>query len=272
MKGTYTRASISPFPRVRILSVGVNATNMEDALLHTEALIQAGGQGYICVTGVHGIMEAQADESLLEILNSSYLSVPDGTPAVWVGRMYGHRHMRRVYGPDFMLRLCDRSQEPGYRHFFFGGNVGVADELQTSLVSRYSRLQVVGTYTPPFRPMTEAEWEDLACLVSAARPDVLWVGLSTPKQERFMSAALGRLDVRVMVGVGAAFDIHTGRLRDAPGWIKSSGFQWLHRLLQEPRRLARRYLVNNPKFLGKLTKQLLTDLISGRPRRSQTPG
>ncbi len=272
MNSTVTRASSSPLPRVRILSVGVNAINMEEALAQTEALIQSGGQGYICVTGVHGIMEAQADRSLMEILNHSFLSVPDGTPAVWVGRLYGHRRMRRVYGPDFMLRLCDQSQAAGYRHFLFGGNVGVAGELQTALVSRYPGLQVVGTYTPPFRPMTEAEWEGLACLIAAARADILWVGLSTPKQERFMSAAIGRLDVRVMVGVGAAFDIHTGRLRDAPDWMKNSGLQWLHRLLQEPRRLARRYLVNNPMFLGKLSVQLITDICLGRLWRSHRAG
>ena len=267
MKATLMRTPCAPLPRVSILSVGVSATHMDEALDHVEALIHAGGRGYICVTGVHGIMEAQRDAILQDILNESYLSVPDGTPTVWVGRIYGHRRMCRVYGPDFMLRLCERSQTQGYRHFLFGGNMGVAGDLRANLQARYPRLQIVGTHTPPFRPMTEAEWEAFACEVSAARPDVLWVGLSTPKQERFMSLALGRLDVHVMVGVGAAFDIHTGRLRDAPDWMKSSGLQWLHRLLQEPRRLTRRYLVNNPVFLGKLSRQLLRDLCAGRMRR-----
>lgn len=267
MKDMMTCASDAVPPRVSILSVGVSATHMEEALDHAEALIHMGGQGYICVTGVHGIMEAQTDTVLKSILNESYLSVPDGMPTVWVGRMYGHRHMCRVYGPDFMLRFCERSQTQGYRHFLFGGNLGVASDLQASLLERYPRLQIVGTYTPPFRPMTEAEWETFAHEVSAARPNILWVGLSTPKQERFMRLAIGRLDVNVMIGVGAAFDIHTGRLRDAPDWMKGSGLQWLHRLIQEPRRLARRYLVNNPLFLSKLSRQLLTDLLSGQMRR-----
>ena len=271
MKDGMTCASGAAPPRVSILNVGVSATHMEEALDHAEALIQTGGHGYICVTGVHGIMEAQTDAALKGILNESYLSVPDGTPTVWVGRMYGHRQMCRVYGPDFMLRLCERSQTQGYRHFLFGGNLGVAGDLQASLTARYPQLQIVGTYTPPYRPMTEGEWETFAHEVSAARPEILWVGLSTPKQERFMRSAVGKLDVNVMIGVGAAFDIHTGRLRDAPDWVKASGLQWLHRLLQEPRRLARRYLVNNPVFLGKLSRQLLTDLLSGQIRRHRRP-
>ena len=250
--------------RVNILGVGISTVDMEEALTQTESVINADGKAYICVTGVHGIMEAQRDQALRETLNTSFLCVPDGMPTVWVGRIYGFRKMRRVYGPDFMLDFCARSESKGYRHFLYGGNVGVAGELRAALIARYPDLQIVGTYTPPFRQMNQAEIEGLRQQVAAAKPDVLWVGLSTPKQERFMRSFLHRLEVKVMVGVGAAFDIHTGRIHDAPAWMKRGGLQWLHRLLQEPRRLGRRYLVNNPLFLARLCSQLLSDAFSGR--------
>lgn len=253
-------------PRVNILGVGISAVNMETALAHTESMLGTEAQAYICVTGVHGIMEAQRDKTLLETLNASLLSVPDGMPTVWVGHVYGYRDMQRVYGPDFMLALCDRSQTKGYRHFLFGGNEGVAEELRVVLTKQFPDLQIVGTYTPPFRPMSDAEMATLQRQIAESKPDILWVGLSTPKQERFMRAALQSLQVKVMVGVGAAFDIHTGRIQDAPAWMKTSGLQWLHRLLQEPRRLARRYLINNPLFITRISAQIVTDSISGRIR------
>ncbi len=252
---------------VDILGVRISTVDMEEALARTEALIANHGKGYISVTGVHGIMEAQASAELREILNGSFLCVPDGMPTVWIGRWYGHRQMRRVYGPDFMLALCARSEPKGYRHFLYGGNQGVAEELKQTLVTRYPKLLVVGTYTPPFRPLTQAEGEALRNQIAASRPDIVWVGLSTPKQERFMSEWLGRLEAHVMIGVGAAFDIHTGKIQDAPAWMKRSGLQWLHRLVQEPRRLGRRYLINNPLFLAKICRQFVGDLLAGVLRR-----
>ena len=249
---------------VNILGVRVSSVNMEQAVEGVTRLIEDRGKGYICVTGVHGIMEAQRDPSLQEILNHAFLAVPDGMPTVWVGHLYGHKQMQRVYGPDLMLELCAHSVAAGYRHFLYGGNLGVAERLRTSLLGRFPGLQIVGTYTPPFRALEEAERQDLAERIAAVRPDVLWVGLSTPKQERFMHSMLDRLDVRVMIGVGAAFDIHTGGIRDAPGWMKSAGLQWLHRLVQEPRRLWRRYLVNNPLFVLGVCRQLIQDGLGGR--------
>ena len=269
MQTTMLRAEV-PSPirgsRVNILGIGISTVNMEEALTQTESLINAKGKAYICVTGVHGIMEAQRDQAFREILNASFLCVPDGMPTVWVGRIYGFRTMRRVYGPDFMLDLCARSESTGYKHFLYGGNVGVAEELRDAMIAKYPDLQIVGTYTPPYRHLNEGEIEGLRQQVAAAKPDILWVGLSTPKQERFMRSFLHKLDVKVMVGVGAAFDIHTGRIHDAPAWMKRNGLQWLHRLLQEPRRLGRRYLVNNPLFLARLCSQLLSDSFSGRLR------
>jgi N-acetylglucosaminyldiphosphoundecaprenol N-acetyl-beta-D-mannosaminyltransferase len=232
-----------------VLGVGVSAVDIEAAIRACYRLIASNGRGYVSVTGVHGIMEAQVDPAFRAILNRSFLCVPDGVPTVWVGRLQGQRHIRRVYGPDFMLEFCRQSVARKHRHFLYGGKEGVAQELASELCRRFPGLQVVGTYTPPFRPLTDEEERELATQIESSKPDVIWVGLSTPKQERFMAQYLGRLETKLMIGVGAAFDLHTGRMTDAPNWIKAAGLQWLHRLLQEPRRLWKRYLLNNPKFL-----------------------
>lgn len=244
-------------PRVNILGVGVTAMDMPQAVRMATSAVSQGRKGYVCVTGVHGIMEAQKDPKFREILNHSLLTTPDGMPTVWVGRMNGFSNMRRVYGPDFMLDVCAASVEPGYTHFLYGGVEGVAEQLKAELTRKFPGLKIVGTYTPPFRPLNAEENADLQSQVAALRPDFFWVGLSTPKQERFMAEYLPKLDTRVMVGVGAAFDMHTGRATDSPDWVKSAGLQWLHRLLQEPSRLWKRYLINNPIFIYKMTSQLL---------------
>jgi len=229
---------------------------MQEAAGECERLIASGKRGQVCVTGVHGIMEAQSDPHFRFILNSSFLTVPDGTPLVWVGRMQRHRRIGRVYGPDLMIELCRRFVERGYRHFLYGGQEGVAEKLAVCLQRRIPGLQIAGTYTPPFRPLDSKEEAELFEKISACRPEVIWVGLSTPKQERFMAQYIDRLDTKLMIGVGAAFDIHTGRINDAPDWMKPLGLQWLHRLGQEPRRLWRRYLINNPKFVLGIALQM----------------
>jgi N-acetylglucosaminyldiphosphoundecaprenol N-acetyl-beta-D-mannosaminyltransferase len=236
-------------PRVNILGVGVTAMSMETALRESEALLDRGDKGYVCVTGVHGIMEAQSDEQFRKILNSSFLTTPDGMPTVWLGRLNGFKGMTRVYGPDYMLRLCERSVAKGYRHFFYGGKEGVADELKAALTKKFPGLQVVGTYCPPFRSLTAEEETNLKAQLEALKPDVLWCGLSTPKQERFMYAYANKLPVNLMAGVGAAFDLLSGNLDEAPNWMKKMGLQWLFRLIKEPKRLWRRYLTNNPRFV-----------------------
>ena len=249
--------------RCDILGVGVHAVAMDSALRIVEQAIQARRKGYVCFTGVHGIMESQKDPELRHILNSSMLNAPDGMPTVWVGRWHGHASMRRVYGPDFMVDLCRLSAKKGYTHFLYGGVPGVAEELRNSLTVRFPALQIVGTCTPPFRPLNSGERAELKAQVAACKPDVFWVGLSTPKQEHFMAEFLNQLDVTVMCGVGAAFDIHSGRRKDAPAWIKRIGMQWFHRMLQEPRRLGKRYLINNPRFVVRILAQAL-----GVPRAS----
>ncbi len=234
--------------RVNILGVGVSAISLDEAVDRTETFLSGDAQGYVCVTGVHGIMEAQTDSEFRRILNRSFLTTPDGMPTVWLGKANGFKAMTRVYGPDYMIAVCGRFVDRGCRHFLYGGKPGVAEELRAELMHRFPGIQIVGTYTPPFRPLNQQEEDELKTQLTDSQADILWCGLSTPKQERFMALYQERLPVKLMVGVGAAFDLLSGNLSEAPDWMKNSGLQWLYRLVKEPRRLWRRYLGNNPRF------------------------
>jgi len=242
--------------RVNVLGVGISVLNLRTALAAIADAVRARRKGYICVTGVHGVMEAQDDAAFKNILNGAFLCTPDGMPMVWAGKINGHRDMSRVYGPDLMLDVCAWSETSGCKHFFYGGADGVAELLKQKLQAKFPKLAVSGTFTPPFRPLNAAEEKDLQAQLRAARPDILWVGLSTPKQEKFMAEFMPKLDVTLMIGVGAAFDFHAGRTRQAPRWMQRGGLEWLFRLACEPRRLGKRYLKNNPLFAWKIAGQL----------------
>ena len=242
--------------RVNVLGVGISVLNLRTALAAIAGAVRDRHRGYIAVTGVHGVMEAQEDAAFKNILNRALLCTPDGMPMVWLGKLQGHREMSRVYGPDLMLEVCAWSETSGCRHFFYGGADGVAELLAARLKAKFPKLAVVGCYPPPFRPLSAAEQTELQQQVRAAGPDILWVGLSTPKQEKFMAEFLPKLDVTLLIGVGAAFDFHAGRARQAPRWMQRSGLEWLFRLACEPRRLGGRYLKNNPLFAWKIAGQL----------------
>ena len=243
--------------RVNVLGVGISVLNLRTARDAIAAAVRDRHKGYICVTGVHGVMEAQDDDGFKHILNGAFLCTPDGMPMVWAGKINGHAGMRRVYGPDLMLEVCAWSETNGTKHFFYGGADGVAESLAQKLKEKFPGLKVVGTFTPPFRALNEVEVKNLQAQVAATQPDIFWVGLSTPKQEKFMAEFLPKLDATLMIGVGAAFDFHSGRVRQAPRWMQRSGLEWCYRLGCEPRRLAKRYFRNNPlfvlKYLGQLT-------------------
>lgn len=246
----------SELPRANVLGVGVNAINLDQALTLFESWLGNGDRGYVCVTGVHGVMEAQRDPSLRKILNGSLLTTPDGVPTVWVGRLQGFSRMGHVCGPDLMAQVCRLSCTKGYTHYFYGGGPGTSEQLKQALTARFPGLKVVGTYTPPFRPLNMEEEQELLRRVASVKPDIFWVGLSTPKQERFMAEYLHKLEAKIMVGVGAAFDFHSGKMKDSPKWIQAVGLAWVYRLSKEPFRLARRYARNNPAFLWKIGLQL----------------
>ena len=245
--------------RVNVLGVGVSAIDMPRALAAIERWIERRQPHYVCVTGVHGVMESRRDAGLRGIHNAAGLVTPDGMPLVWLGRLHGFGHMTRVYGPDLMLACCELSVQEGkgYRHFLYGGGEGVAELLAEHLRRRCPGIQIVGSCTPPFRALTDEESAAVVARINEARPDIVWVGLSTPKQERWMHAHVGRLDAPVLVGVGAAFDFLAGLKPQAPRWMQRSGLEWSFRLLTEPRRLWRRYLVNNPLFVWHVLLQAM---------------
>jgi N-acetylglucosaminyldiphosphoundecaprenol N-acetyl-beta-D-mannosaminyltransferase len=243
-------------PRANVLGVGVCAINLDVAVAAVAEALDQKAKGYVCVTGVHGLSEAQRDPAFRAILNHSFLTTPDGMPMVWMGRWQGFREMSRVYGPDLMLRVCEVSQARGWTHFLYGGAPGVAEALQRRLQQQFPGLRIVGVHTPPFRPLAADEEQELVRRVAALKPDVFWVGLSTPKQERFMARYARELDATLFFGVGAAFDIHAGRIRQAPLWMQRSGLEWLFRLTCDPGRLWKRYLVNNPLFILRASAQL----------------
>jgi N-acetylglucosaminyldiphosphoundecaprenol N-acetyl-beta-D-mannosaminyltransferase len=230
---------------------------MEKALLTLDTRIREKAKGYVCLAGVHGIMEAQRDPGLKSIFAEALLVAPDGMPTVWIGRAQGFRDMQRVFGPDLMIEIFAREEFCNCVHFLCGGEPGVAENLRDALLRRFPGAKIAGTYSPPFRTMTTEEERELAAMVRSVQPDIIWVGLSTPKQERFMARYLPILDTKLMIGVGAAFLFHTGAIQDSSKWVKRAGLQWLHRLFQEPSRLWRRYLLNNPPFIFSVLLQIL---------------
>ena len=248
---------MTEIPRFNVLGVSLCAMDLRLATTAVLDAVRARQKGYVCVTGVHGVSEAQRDTGFRRILNAAFLNTTDGMPLVWLGRHYVGDEVDRVYGPDLMLELFAATQGGEVSHFLYGGAPGVADDLKAKLEARVPGVRIVGTFTPPFRPLDEVEERALIDVVRERKPDLMWIGLSTPKQERFMAEYLPKLDTNVMLGVGAAFDFHSGRVRQAPRWMQRSGLEWFHRLCADPRRLARRYLVNNPLFAWRIAGQLL---------------
>jgi N-acetylglucosaminyldiphosphoundecaprenol N-acetyl-beta-D-mannosaminyltransferase len=244
-------------PRINVVGTTIDALNLDEAVDEICRWMDDESTGrYVCVTDVHCIMQSYRRPDVRTAYNSASLCVPDGMPLTWFGWVRGHRTMGRVYGPDLMLRLLEVSAREGYTNFFCGGAEGVAEDLERRATRRFPNLRVVGTYCPPFRPLTQREREEFISTVNDLQPDFLWVGLGAPKQDLFMKEFHQLLTAKVMIGVGAAFDFHTGRLRQAPRWMMKAGLEWFFRLCMEPRRLAPRYFRNNPAFIWHVFLQL----------------
>lgn len=242
-------------PRFNVLGVGVHALNL---MLARDLVIAAARQrqkGYVCCCDVNSVSCARRDPEHLRRLNRAFLTTPDGMPIVWLGRRT-NPNVSRVYGPDLLLAVCAATASTELRHYFYGAGPGTAEALAAKLTGRFPGLRIAGADTPPFRALGPHEHDALAARLRELRPDFFWVGLSTPKQERFMADESARLDAGLMLGVGAAFDFLSGRVRQAPLWAQRSGLEWLWRLSVEPRRLGPRYLRNNPAFLFRLGLQV----------------
>jgi N-acetylglucosaminyldiphosphoundecaprenol N-acetyl-beta-D-mannosaminyltransferase len=249
---------------IDVLGVRVDVLNMNATLARLAAMLKRGGKGYLSAITVHGVMLAHRDAEFAAAFADAAIAIPDGTPIAWAGQLQGHRDMQHVTGPALMREVFEREEFAGYTHFFYGGDAGVADELAAHFRVIAPGAKIVGTYTPPYRPLTKAEERVLIAQIKRCKPDMIWVGLGTPKQDKFMRQYLPLLETKIMFGVGAAFDFHTGRIRDCSPWIKNAGLQWLHRLMQDPKRLWWRYLRDNPAFILGLSWQLLKQMFRSR--------
>jgi N-acetylglucosaminyldiphosphoundecaprenol N-acetyl-beta-D-mannosaminyltransferase len=243
-----------------ILRIPVAMTDYARAMEAMDAMIERRERGFVCAAPVHAVMVAQDDPDTYAALRQSTLTVPDGMPLVWAANMLGEHLPDRVYGPELMLRYNDRCAERGHRVWLYGGrDQGSLVQLALSMRRRHPGIKIVGGYAPPFRPPDAEEEDSIAAMINESRPDVLWVGIGVPKQEKWMARMRDRLDVPVMCGVGAAFDFHAGRISQAPVWMQERGLEWTYRIAQEPRRLLPRYLYYNPRFLLAATRQVLRE-------------
>ena len=241
--------------REDVLGIGVSVLDMAAAVRTIQDWIDAGARRYVCVTSVHGVMLSQASRDLRSIHNGAGMVTPDGMPLAWLQRLSGHAAARRVCGPELMPAVFVASQARGDRHFLYGATDATLARLRAGLLAQAPQAQIVGSYAPPFRPLTAAEDAEVTERINDARPDVVWVGLSTPKQERWMAAYRERLTAPVLIGVGAAFDVHAGLSPRAPRLMQRCGLEWLYRVAKEPRRLGWRYLWNNPRFVALIALQ-----------------
>jgi N-acetylglucosaminyldiphosphoundecaprenol N-acetyl-beta-D-mannosaminyltransferase len=252
---TLPQAAVPP-PATDVLGVPLALTDYARTMDWMDAMIAARLRGYVCVAAVHTVMACTEDAELRAAVLGSALTVPDGQPLVWAMNALGHPVSQRVYGPDLMARFCERSRATGARHFLYGGRTqGALVQLALNLRRRHPGLQIVGGYAPPHRPLTGEERDFVAAEINRSRADVVWVGIGVPKQEKWMAAMRPRLDAPVLVGVGAAFDFHAGLIPQAPRWMQRTGLEWLFRLAHEPRRLWRRYLRYNPRFVAGFARQ-----------------
>jgi N-acetylglucosaminyldiphosphoundecaprenol N-acetyl-beta-D-mannosaminyltransferase len=249
-----------PAERIHVLGIEAHALNTSTVKTAFLDALRSHTKGYVCFASVHCVMEAQDDLELRKVFDDAFLVAPDGMPLVWVGRLQGLRDVERVAGPEVMLDVMASPEFRSYSHFLCGGEPGMAEQLRDNLRQRCPGVNICGTFTPPFRAMRQDEERALVEAVHLAQPDIVWVGLGAPKQEHFMARYLPLLDTTLMMGVGAAFLMHTGRISDSPRWVKQAGLQWAHRLLQEPVRLWRRYLLRNPEFIVRVALQFMRSL------------
>ena len=244
-----------------MLGVGVSAINMSDARSVIEEAIARKSKIYICVCPVSTIMECQSSVLARTSVNSADLVTPDGMPVVWLGRLLGNAAIRRVYGPDLMLEACAISESRGYKNYFYGSDGRVLEALQKKLKNRFPNLIIAGTYSPPFGELSEEEDARIVEMINSAGPDILWVGLGSPKQDIWMYEHKARINAPVMIGVGAAFDFVAGTKKQAPKWMQRSGFEWLFRLSIEPKRLFKRYIFGNALFLYLICAQAIRSIF-----------
>ena len=243
-----------------ILGIPLAMTTYEEAVDAMDGMVQRGERGYVCAVAVHAVMVSQNDSEMNDAVMGSTLTVPDGMPLVWAANLLGEGLENRVYGPELMHRFNDRCAERGHRVYLYGGrDQGSLVQLTLNMRRNHPGINIVGGYSPPFRELSAEEEDEVVANINAARPDVVWVGIGVPKQEKWMARMRDRLDTPVICAVGAAFDFHAERISQAPPWMQERGLEWTYRIAQEPRRLLPRYLYTNPRFLYGVGRQYLRE-------------
>lgn len=235
-------------PTCNILGVNIAAINMEWLLNFTEENIDKLSGDYMCVSNVHTTVTSYEDAEYREIQNGAILAMPDGGPLSSVGRKRGYPNMERTTGPSFMEEIFKISAEKGYRHYFYGSTDETLTLLKKKLLEAYPQIQIAGMYSPPFREMTDAEDKEIVESINRTNADFVWIGLGAPKQEKWMAAHKGKIN-GLMVGVGAGFDYFAGNISRAPQWMQKANLEWFYRLMQDPKRLFKRYFYTNTKFI-----------------------
>lgn len=252
-----------------ILKIGFHLASYADAMETIERWKRCGRRGYVAMTPPHAVMESRWDAQMRRALQRADMVLPDGIGIILAARLLGYPNQGRTTGPTLMLRVCDWGHRQGFRHFFYGGAEGIADRLAEHLAEKYPGLQVAGTYCPPFRPLSEQEDRDVVDMINTTEPDIVWVGLGAPKQEKWMARHVGRIAATALIGVGAAFDFHSGNTKWAPSWIRKLGLEWAYRLAHDPKRLWLRNLYN-PLFLAEVLGQRAM-LTLGRRQAAPVP-
>ena len=249
MPSNYKRiVNKSLIPTCNIMGVNIAAINMGWLLDYLNKNIQNLKGDYICVSNVHTTVTSYEDSSYCDIQNGGLMAIPDGGPLSSVGRKRGYKKMERTTGPSLMGEIFQISTEKGYRHYFYGSTEKTLKLLEENLNKKYPEIQIAGMYSPPFRPMTEEEDREIVKKINETNPDFVWIGLGAPKQERWMAVHQGQI-AGLMLGVGAGFDYYAGNIDRAPEWMQKHNLEWLYRLVQDPKRLFKRYLVTNTKFI-----------------------
>jgi N-acetylglucosaminyldiphosphoundecaprenol N-acetyl-beta-D-mannosaminyltransferase len=263
-RAPYTGATESHAKVHDILGTHFSLLSYTDVVMRVIRWRDTQEKHYITLTPPYSVLMSICDSRLREATEAASLTLPDGVGIILAAKLLHYTHCGRVTGPELMLRLCDLGQAEGLRHFFYGGAPGVADALAKRLKQRYPGLDVAGTCCPPFRELTPAEDLEILELINQTRPDVVWVGLGSPKQEKWMVAHVGLIDAAALIGVGAAFDFHSGRVRWAPAWVRKMGLEWAYRLATEPKRMWRRN-VGSLVFLGRVLHQRVAGANGTRP-------
>ncbi len=254
--GYLRKVDKSKIPTCEIMGVEIAAVDMDWLLKYMDKNIESLKGDYICVANVHTTVTAYENLDYRMIQNGGVMAIPDGGPLSSIGRKRGYRNMQRITGPGLMEEIFRISAEKGYRHFFYGSTEETLKKLDENLNKKYPGLQIVGLYSPPFRPLTRAEDENIINQINELQPDFIWIGLGAPKQENWMAEHQGKLD-GLMIGVGAGFDYFAGNIKRAPEWMQKRNLEWLYRLIQDPRRLFKRYLITNTKFIFYIFQSLI---------------